>query len=146
MRVRKSWCEKLEGAPPAKIVEIPPRMQKQWGRGLLLIPNPMDVDAAIRKIPRGKIMTLTELREKLAREAGANVTCPLCAGMFLRIAAEAAEEKRRAGKARVTPYWRVVGQGGRLLEKIPGGPQGQAEHLMAEGHKIDASGALRLLA
>ncbi len=120
-------------------------MQKQWGKGRLLIPNPMDVDAAIRKIPRGKTVTLTELREKLARAAGADVTCPLCAGMFLRIAAEAAEEKLRAGKVRVTPYWRVVGEGGRLLEKIPGGPRGQAEHLMAEGHRVDDSAKLRLM-
>jgi hypothetical protein len=28
------------------------------------------VDAMIRKVPRGKVVTLTALREKLAKEAG----------------------------------------------------------------------------
>jgi len=39
----------------------------------MLIPKPLDVDAMIRKVPRGKVLTLTALREKLARAAGADV-------------------------------------------------------------------------
>ena len=71
MKGRKSWREKMEGAPEAKVVAIPPRMQKHHGKGTMLIPNPADVDAAIRKVPKGKVITLTRLREKLARSAGA---------------------------------------------------------------------------
>jgi hypothetical protein len=144
MKTRTSWSEKLEGAHPAKIVPIPPRMQKRFGQGTMLIPRPLDVDVLIRKIPRGKLLTQSQLREKLARKAGANLTCPLCAGMFLRISAEASAEQARAGKSRVTPYWRVVRDDGRLMENLPGGPTGQAEHLMAEGHRIDTSGKLRV--
>jgi alkylated DNA nucleotide flippase Atl1 len=145
MKGRKSWREKMEGAPEAKVVAIPPRMQKQHGKGTMLIPNPADVDAAIRKVPSGKVITLTRLREKLARSAGANITCPLMAGMFVRIVAEAAEEDMRAGKSRVTPYWRVVKDDGRLLETVSAGPAEQARHLEAEGHRIDNSGRLRLI-
>ncbi len=145
MKTRKSWHEKLEGAHEARVVAIPPRMQKQWGKGTMLIPKPLDVDAAIRKVPRGKVVTLTALREKLARAAGADVTCPMVAGMFVRIVAEAAEEEMRAGKARVTPWWRVVRDDGKLFEKMPGGPVGQAEHLEEEGHEIQKSGTLRVI-
>jgi alkylated DNA nucleotide flippase Atl1 len=145
MKTKKSWSEKLQGAHPAKVVDIPPRMRKQWGKGKMLIPTPLDVDAAIRKVPRGKVVTLTDLRNQLAKAAGADVTCPMCAGIFVRIVAEAAEEKVREGKTRVTPYWRVVKEGGKLLEKIPGGPMAQAAHLADEGHKVDTSAKLRLI-
>lgn len=145
MKTRKSWCEKLEGAHPAKVVAIPPKMQKRFGKGTMLIPTPLDMDAAIRKVPRGRVVTLTSLRERLARAAGADVTCPMVAGMFVRIVAEAAEEQMREGKSRVTPYWRVVRDGGLLFEKLPGGPLAQAELLQAEGHAVDRSGKLRLI-
>ena len=55
-------------------------MRKQLGTGTLLIPKPLDVNAMIRKVPRGKLVTLTALREKLAKEAGADVTCAIVAG------------------------------------------------------------------
>jgi hypothetical protein len=144
MNTRKSWREKLEGAHEARVVAIPPKMQKQYGKGTMLIPKPIDVDALIRKVQRGKLVTLTEIREKLARASGADTVCPMCAGMFVRISAEAAAEDLRAGKSRVTPYWRVVRDDGTLFEKFPGGPIGQAEHLEAEGHRIDRSGKLRV--
>jgi alkylated DNA nucleotide flippase Atl1 len=52
-----------------------------------------------------------------------------------------AEEDFRAGKARVTPWWRVVRDNGRLFEKMPGQP----EHLEEEGHQIQKSGKLRVI-
>ena len=54
----------------------------------------------------------------------------------MRIAAEAAADDRAAGKARITPYWRVVRDDGSLLEKLPGGAPAQAERLIAEGHQL----------
>lgn len=110
----------------------------------MLIPSPLDVEALIRKIPRGKVATQAELREKLARSAGAAVACPITTGMFVRIVAECAAEEARGGKARIAPYWRVVRDDGLLIEKFPGGPAAQAEHLEAEGHTIDRSGKLRV--
>jgi alkylated DNA nucleotide flippase Atl1 len=145
MKSRKTWREKLEGAHEARVVPIPPNMQKQLGKGTMLIPNPLAVDAAIRKVPRGKVVTLTQLRQKLARAAGADVTCAMVAGMFVRIAAEAACEDIKAGKSRITPYWRVVRDDGSLLEKLPGGPAEQARHLEAEGHEIQNSAKLRVI-
>lgn len=55
-------------------------------------------------------------------------------GIFVRIAAEAAEEDARAGAKSVTPYWRVLKEGGKLNEKFP---KGQAAKLRREGHRIE---------
>ncbi|HWZ30340.1 MAG TPA: MGMT family protein [Bryobacteraceae bacterium] len=142
MKSRIPWREKLDR--PQQIVTIPPRMQKRFGRGKMLIPCPLDVDALIRKVPRGKLVTQTQLREKLAQAAGVDVACPITTGIFVRIVAEAAAEDARSGKSRITPYWRVVRDDGSLMEKLPGGPSAQADHLEAEGHRIDREGKLRV--
>ena len=81
---------------------------------------------------------MRQLRERLARDGGADVTCPLTTGIFVRIVAEAAEEDRRAGKKQIAPYWRVVRDDGSLNEKFPGGPRAQARKLRAEGFAIKA--------
>lgn len=136
---RIPWREKLTRQQEAKIVAIPPRMQARFGKGKMVIPKPLDVDALIRRVPRGKMATVLQLREELARRSKVDVACPLCTGIFVRISAEAAEEERRAGKKSVTPYWRVISSEGRLNPKFPGGVAGQKRMLAGEGHKIEKS-------
>lgn len=129
---RTSWRSKLEKPQEAKVVAIPPKMTR-FGSGQMLIPTPKLVDDLVRKIPKGKLATVSELRRKLAREFKADVTCPLTTGIFLRIAAEAAEEDRAQGQKRITPYWRVVKDDGALNPKFPGGEEQQARLLRSEG-------------
>jgi hypothetical protein len=93
-------------------------------------------DALIRRVPKGKVATVLQLREVLAKGNRVDIACPLCTGIFVRIAAEAAEEERRAGKKSVTPYWRVISSEGRLNPKFPGGVARQRSMLSSEGHKI----------
>ena len=128
---RKSWREKLHAKQEARVVNDP------RGRGRMLIPRPLDVDAMMRKVEKGKLATANQIRERLAREHGADLTCPLVTGIFLRIAAEVAEEDFREGATQVTPYWRVVRADGSLNEKFPGGAEAQAARLSKEGHSID---------
>ena len=130
------WREKLTRQQEAKIVQIPPRMQARFGKGTMVIPKPLDVDALIRRVPKGKMATVLQLREELARRSKVDVACPLCTGIFVRISAEAAEEERRAGKKSITPYWRVISSEGRLNPKYPGGVARQRRMLSAEGHKV----------
>lgn len=134
---RVPWREKLERVQEPKIVAIPPKMQKRFGTGTMLIPRPLDVDALIRKVRKGKLVTQSQIRDALARTHQADVTCPITTGIFVRISAEAAEEDRRAGKKRITPYWRVVRDDGGLIEKLPGGVEAQAGRLKGEGHFIE---------
>ncbi len=134
-----TWRDKLERDHPShgKIVEIPPAMQRTRGRGTILIPRPRDVDALMRGVRKGRLITVAQLRERLARAAGADTACPLTTGIFVRVVAEAAEEDARAGRARITPYWRTVKDGGKLNEKFPGGAAEQARRLRKEGFEID---------
>ena len=122
-----------------KVVAIPPRMQKRFGKGAMLVPSPRDVEAFIQTVGAGSVTTVTRIREFLAGKYSADVTCPLTTGIFVRIAAEAAEEDASAGKAKITPYWRVLKDDGSLNPKFPGGVERQAERLRAEGHKIQGT-------
>ena len=132
---RTSWRQKLERHQEAKIVKIPPKMQ-HLGKGTMVIPRPLDVDELIRTVRQGKLVTVLQLREELAKRSHVDVACPLTTGIFIRIAAEAAEEERRAGEKTVTPYWRVLSSEGGLNPKFPGGVVAQKRRLSAEGHKI----------
>ena len=58
-------------------------------------------------------------------------------GLFVGIAARAAEEMATEGEKDITPYWRTLKSKGELNEKYPGGVESQAARLEAEGHIID---------
>jgi len=137
MKTRKSWREKLEREQEPKLVDTP--------KGKMLVPKPLDVDALIRKVRKGKLVTVTQLRERLAKDFGADYTCPLTTGIFVWIAAETAEEDLRGGRKRITPYWRVIKRDGSLNEKYPGGARRHADYLKAEGHVIHTLGRKRSL-
>jgi hypothetical protein len=132
---RTSWREKLEKQQEPKVVDIPPKMSR-LGKGKMLIPTPKLVDNLIRKVPKGKLVTVGALRRRLAADFGADVTCPLTTGIFVRIAAEAAAEDRANGRQRVTPYWRVIKDDGRLNPKFPGGVDEQIRLLGTEGFGV----------
>ena len=134
----KTWRGKLLEDHPnhGKLVRLSPKLQERFGAKTMLIPRPLDLDALVRKIRKGKLITQTQLRERLARDAGADCGCPLTTGIFLKIVAEAAEEDLRAGKVRVAPFWRVVRENGGMNEKFPGGAESQARRLREEGHTI----------
>ncbi len=126
-------------------------MQNRFLVGKMLIPKPLDINALIHRVPKGKLATVIQIRDKLAKDAHANCCCPLTTGIFLRIVAEVAEEDLRSGKKEVTPYWRVVKADGSLNEKFPGGVQAQAARLerrrayyrVKNGQKATSSTKLR---
>ena len=137
---RTSWREKLEKPQEPKLVKVPPKMTR-FGKGMMLIPTPLLVDGVVRRVPKGKLITVGRIREKLSRDHKANVTCPLTTGIFLRIVAEAAEEDRAQGVKRVSPYWRVVRDDGGLNPKFPGGVTQQARYLRTEGFVVVRNGS-----
>ena len=134
-----SWREKLGKPQQPRLVKVPPKMSR-FGKGTMLIPTPKLVDELVRRIPKGKLVTIGEIRRKLAADFAADVTCPLTTGIFVRIAAEAAEEDRTNGRRRITPYWRVVKDDGSLNPKFPGGEKLQTRCLRDEGLSIVRKG------
>jgi alkylated DNA nucleotide flippase Atl1 len=141
MSKKKSWCEKLEdskGLP--KVEEITDKMSKRWGTGTIVIPAPIEVDELMRKVPKGKVTTINEIRAALAKKHEVTIGCPLTTGIFAWIAANAAEEKQQKGEKNITPYWRTLKAGGEINEKYPGGVEAQKKLLEKEGHKVVQKG------
>ena len=102
----------------------------------MLIPEPLKLDALVCTIRKSRLVTIPQLMDRVAQDAGADCACPMTTGIFLRIVAETAEEDRAAGKKRITPYWRVLKKGGLLNPKYPGGVRAQAARLKEEGHRV----------
>lgn len=138
---RKTWQEKLaddKGFP--KVCPIDESKQKRWGTGTFVIPAPREVDELMRRVPKGKLTTIDELRKILARRHGATIACPITTGIFAWIAAHAAAEAQAAGKKRVTPYWRTLKSNGELNPKYPGGIDELTHKLTAENHRVIRKG------
>ena len=91
----------------------------------------------MRKVPRGKLITVNHIREALARKHGATIGCPMTTGIFVWIAAHAADEVAFGGEKNITPYWRTLRSDGALNPKYPGGVQDQAARLKEEGHVVE---------
>lgn len=141
MPKQKSWSEKLKdskGLP--RVEEISGKMREKWGKGTMVIPAPMEVDEIMRKVPKGKLITINEIRETLAKKHGTSICCPLTTGIFAWIAAHAAEEQRQKGEKDITPYWRTLKTGGVINPKYPGGVKAQRKLLEKEGHKVVQKG------
>lgn len=135
---KKTWIDKRDQILEPEIKHGPDNWNESMGGGgtQMLISTPKIIDETIRHIPEGKLVTMTGLRDSLATQAGADYTCPLTTGIFLRIAAEAAEMEREIGKTDLAPWWRVVRDDGTMNEKMPGKGDLQQRILQAEGHAI----------
>lgn len=134
---RKSWQEKLadsKGHPT--VFKITPKQSKRWGSGSCVIPAPREVDELMRRVPKGKLTTIDELRKALARRHRATIACPITTGIFSWIAAHAAAEAESEGKKRSTAYWRTLKTGGEVNPKYPGGIAALKRKLAAEGHTV----------
>ncbi|MDH5713765.1 MAG: MGMT family protein [Candidatus Bathyarchaeota archaeon] len=144
---KKSWTEKLADSKDLpRVEEITEKMSKRWGTGTVVIPAPIEVDAMMRKVPRGKLVTINEIRAALARKHGATIGCPMTTGIFAWVAANAADEQREEGVKDVTPYWRTLKTGGVINEKYPGGVERQRKLLEKEGHEVIQKGKKHVVA
>jgi hypothetical protein len=138
---KKSWRAKLadsKGLP--KKGNIEGKLSKRWGEGTMVIPAPIEVDAAMKKVRRGKLTTIDAIRKALAAKHGTTIACPITTGIFAWIAAHAADEAETEGKRRITPYWRTLKTGGELNPKYPGGIANIRARLRAEGHHVVKKG------
>jgi len=141
IKLKKSWTEKLHDAKDLpKVVKITGKMSKRWGTGTCAIPSPMEVNNLMAKVPKGKLITINDIRHAVAKKYKATIGCPITSGIFSWIAAHAADEQLVQGKKKVTPYWRTLKTGGIVNEKYPGGTELQKKLLEREGHQIIKKG------
>ena len=114
MKPKKSWRGKLAddiGQP--KVCEVAGRLAKRWGMSTFVIPAPSEVGTLTKRVPKGRIVTVNELHD-----------------------APAATEAEAAEAERITACWRTLKSGGELNPEYPGGVEGIAKRLRAEGCKV----------
>jgi alkylated DNA nucleotide flippase Atl1 len=115
------------------IVDIPKeRLSFFGGPGKMLLPGPESVAAVIEKTPAGRLITTNLLCQKLARQFNVRGTCPVTTQKALHAIAH--------DPSNAVAYWRVVKANGGLINRFPGGAEGQAERLRKEGFMLDRRG------
>ena len=72
-KLKKTWKQKLYEDKKAEVVEITENMSQKWGTGTCVIPAPIEVNEIMRIVPSGKLITINQIRETLARRHGATI-------------------------------------------------------------------------
>lgn len=120
-----------------KIVEITDEKSiEKYGGSRMYFAPPIAYDKVMRRVPKGKVITVGDIRAYFAAQNNADFTDPITAGIFCSIAAWASFQ-RTDDK---TPYWRTLKNNGELNPKYPGGIEEQKKLLEAEGHTIVKKG------
>jgi hypothetical protein len=105
MLPKKNWIEKLNDIKDLpKVVKIEGKLSKRWGTGTCAIPSPLEVDMIMKKVPKGKLITINDIRQIIAKKHKATIGCPITTGIFAWISANAAEEMKTYGRKNITPY------------------------------------------
>jgi alkylated DNA nucleotide flippase Atl1 len=139
-----SALTKMTRAPGPSVKTLSESKGTLYPPGRMLISSPAEIQALVAGIPAGQVATLSSLRSTLSERHGADYTCPMTTGIFLRIVAEATLEAQALNDSpdadatgpvslSTTPWWRVVRDDGSLLDKLPGGVEGHRQRLVAEG-------------
>jgi len=141
MPKKKSAVDHLNNGREPHIIHLVPPGAPGYAEakgGAMVVSSPAEVDALIRRIEPGEVVTLDDLRAALARRHKVAVACPVSTAIFANMAARAAEERRQRGvpQAELTPWWRVLRKGGFLNPKLPGGVERQAALLQNEGVRV----------
>ena len=141
---KKTWKEKLEDSKSfPKILGFDPkfpcgraleRMGAKPGDSVVLAPG-LEVDRIMRKVPEGKLITLYEICQRLAKKHKAQYCCTLTTGICITTAAHAAEEDREKGMTVITSSWCRLKMDGFLNDKYPGGSLAQKKLLERKDSK-----------
>ncbi len=88
-----------------KIIDIPPKMEKYYGKGTMLHPSLSEIEEVIGSIPANKLTTINQITSFLSKKHGTTVTCPMRTGNAIKKIAnrfnlEDLDEK--------LPFWRVI--------------------------------------
>ena len=76
VKFKETWRQKLgstaqrQNLPRVSVVEG--KMSKKWGEGTVVIPSPVEVDSLMKKVPEGKLITINQIREYMAKKYNAS--------------------------------------------------------------------------
>ena len=88
----KRWKEKLNIDKSFVVKRLDKNFSDMKVGENMLIATPKIIDEYIKQIPKGININIKTLRNDLALTYGADTTCPVTTGIFLRIVSEAAYE------------------------------------------------------
>ena len=121
--------------PKIQIVTDEKTIKKYGGTKMFLAP-PTYYDELIKRVPKGKLITVGQMRDYLAKQNHADFTDPMTAGIFVNIVAWASYQR----DTDITPYWRTLKSDGELNVKYPEAIDLQRRLLEEEGHTIITKG------
>lgn len=121
--------------PKIQIVKDEKTIKRYGGTKMFFAP-PIFYDEIMKKVPFGKLVTVSQLREYLARKNNADFTDPMTSGIFVNIVAWASYQR----KENLTPFWRTLKSDGELNLKYPEAVELQKKMLEEEGHTVIQKG------
>ena len=124
-----------KGMPKIQIVTDEKTIKKYGGTKMFFAP-PTYYDELIKRVPKGKLITIGQMRDYLAKQNHADFTDPMTAGIFVNIVAWASYQR----DTDITPYWRTLKSDGELNVKYPEAIDLQRRLLEEEGHTIITKG------
>lgn len=86
----------------------------------------------MKKVLKGKLITVSRMRDHLAKENNAYFTDPMTAGIFVNIVALTSFQRNTD----ITPYYRTLKSDSELNTKYPEAIELQKRLLEEEGHTI----------
>ncbi|GAB5526224.1 MAG: hypothetical protein Roseis2KO_40960 [Roseivirga sp.] len=116
----KSWEEKFNSDKPWLVKQIDKDFADIPAGAQMLIATPAIIADYLKQIPEGYSTDVKKIRTDLANEYGAEYTCPVTTGIFLRTVAEFGHEQVLAGKAlsEIPPFWRAIDQKSNTMKKL----------------------------
>ena len=121
--------------PKTEIVKDEKIIKKYGGTKMFFAP-PIYYDELMKKVPKGKLIIVSEIRDYLAKENNVDFTDPMTAGIFVNIVAWARYQRN----TNITPYRRTLKADGELNIKYPEAIDLQKRLLEEEGHTIISKG------
>ncbi|EJM99480.1 hypothetical protein [Phyllobacterium sp. YR531] len=133
----KTWTDKLNSGVQHEVKPVPVNIAGMKIGEMMLVPTARQVDDFIRTLPKGKQMDIQTLRQSLAKQNGAEVTCPITTGFHLRTVAEAAFEtyQQNGDLDAMTPFWRVLSAQTPTISRLSFGTVFVTEQRLKEGLK-----------
>lgn len=114
--MKKSWTEKLNDPSEPELKRATSSFAGIKEGQMMLLPTAKLVQAYVDRIRPDETMSVTELRDTMAKDWKADITCPIVTGFALRTlveatfeqAASAADQQPGESLASATPIWRIV--------------------------------------
>jgi alkylated DNA nucleotide flippase Atl1 len=149
---RKSWTQKWAEAKAKG--DLPKVFDCDRSGKKFVVPSPAEIEEISREVPKGQVITMAQVAERLAAKHGVEVCCPMTTGIFAwlmawasceaqGISADCIDPPAKSGISRIAsgvPWWRLVKTGGELNPKYPGAPDLQRALLESEGRTVLAKG------